>query len=354
MRNLDLNFWKGRKVLLTGHNGFKGTWASIVLNKLGAKVYGVSLSAESDSSLFIEAKMANKIEKDCNLDIRKLTPLKEFFKSVDPEIILHFAAQPLVRESYLSPIETLQTNVIGTANVFEASRNLTKLKSMICVTTDKCYKNDERIWPYRELDPLGGDDPYSASKACAEIIAQSYWHSFFRNKNVNISTVRAGNVIGGGDFSKDRILSDIVHCISNDIPLYLRNPTATRPWQHVIEPIYGYLLLVQHHYNSPTGQFDAYNFGPDLTNVKSVTHVANAAVSAWGSAIKIDVDNSKNFHEAQTLSLDSTKVKLITGWEPKWSFEQTISKTIDWYKARLEGRDPYELCLQNLKSYGDQ
>lgn len=353
MRNLGLDFWKDRRVLLTGHNGFKGTWACIILNSLGAKVYGIALPIENEGSLFVEANMADKIEIDCNLDIRNLTSLADFFKSVDPEIILHFAAQPLVRESYLSPIETLQTNVLGTANVFEASRNLTNLKSIVCVTSDKCYKNDERIWPYREVDQLGGDDPYSASKACAEIIAQSYWHSFFRDREVNISTVRAGNVIGGGDYSKDRIINDIVHCISNDMPLNLRNPTATRPWQHVIEPIYGYLLLVEHHNNTQSGQFSTYNFGPELTNVKSVKDLANAAVAAWGTTIKIDLDLAENFHEAQTLGLDSTKAKMAIGWEPKWNFEKTVSKTVEWYKCRLNGQDPYELCLANLKTYGD-
>lgn len=354
MRNLGLDFWKDRRVLLTGHNGFKGTWASIILNALGAKVYGIALPVENDTSLFIEANMTDKIEIDCNLDIRNLRALTDFFKSVDPEIILHFAAQPLVRQSYLSPIETLQTNILGTANVFEASRDLINLKSIVCVTSDKCYKNDERIWPYREVDQLGGDDPYSASKACAEIIAQSYWHSFFRDSEVNISTVRAGNVIGGGDYSKDRIIKDIVHCISRDMPLYLRNPTATRPWQHVIEPIYGYLLLVEHQNNNHSGQFTTYNFGPELTNVKSVKDLSMAAIAAWGTTIKIDLDLVENFHEAQTLGLDSSKAKIDLGWKPIWNFEKTVSKTIEWYKCRMNGQDPYELCLENLKSYGDK
>ena len=354
MRNLDVNFWSDRRVVLTGHNGFKGSWASIILSKLGAEVHGISLPVENDDSLFIEAKVSEKIQTDYNLDICNQDMLSDFINSVDPEVILHFAAQPLVRQSYLSPVETLQTNVIGTANIFEASRKLKNLKSIICVTSDKCYKNDERMSPYRELDTLGGDDPYSASKACAEIIAQSYWHSFFRDRDVNIATVRAGNVIGGGDFAKDRIFSDIVYSISNERPLFLRNPKAIRPWQHVIEPVYGYLLLVEHYYNNLPGEFNSYNFGPELTNVKSVMDVAKAAVSAWGSEIKINLDDSENFHEAQTLGLDSTKVKLAIGWEPKWGFDQTLIKTIDWYKARFDGYDPYELCLQNIKSYGDQ
>lgn len=353
MLNLSNEFWKGRRVLLTGHTGFKGTWASIILNNMGAKVYGVSLPDKSKNKLFNETNMSQKIECDQGIDIRNLNALRDFFQFVNPEIIMHFAAQPLVRESYINPVETFQTNVLGTVNIFEAAKKLTNLRSIICITSDKCYKNDERIWPYREIDALGGDDPYSASKACSEIAAHSYWHSFFRDTAVNISTVRAGNVVGGGDFSKDRIFNDLITAFTDNKSIVLRNPNATRPWQHVIEPIYGYLGLVQGHLSETFGQFNSFNFGPDVSNVRSVYDLATEAIDAWGSGVNINFDDVETFHEAQILGLDSTKVKLKIGWQPKWNFEKTVKKTINWYKNRSIGKETYLLCLNDLKAYGE-
>tara|TARA_A100001015_G_scaffold309702_1_gene409641 strand:+ start:1033 stop:2121 length:1089 start_codon:yes stop_codon:yes gene_type:complete len=351
MQNLDSNFWKNKKVLLTGHTGFKGTWASVLLFKLGAKVYGLSLEDNTDCTFYNEANISKKFQVTKNIDINDLHHLEKFFKAVNPDVILHFAAQPLVLESYRNPIETFKTNVIGTANIFEAARNLNFLKSIICVTSDKCYKNNEQVWPYREIDPLGGIDPYSASKSCAEIVAASYWNSFFNKSEIKISTVRSGNVIGGGDYSKNRILTDINNCINENKTLQLRNPNATRPWQHVIEPIYGYLSLVENHFSNKVKNFDSFNFGPELGSYKSVYELCMETSNAWGTKLKIEIEKDNKYHESQKLSLDSSKVKDAINWRPRWNFNQTVTKTVKWYKNILDGKNAYDLCLNDIETY---
>lgn len=351
MQNLNSNFWKNKKVLLTGHTGFKGTWASILLFKLKAKVYGLSLEGNSDQTFYKNANISEKFQSTENIDINHLHDLKKLFKSVNPDIVLHFAAQPLVLESYKNPIETFKTNVIGTANIFEAARDLKFLKSIICVTSDKCYKNNEQIWPYRETDPLGGIDPYSASKSCAEIVASSYWNSFFKKSEINISTVRSGNVIGGGDYSKNRIITDINNCINYNKTLHLRNPEATRPWQHVIEPIYGYLSLVENHFSNKVKSFDTFNFGPELDSYKSVYELCIKTSTAWGTQLKIEIDKDNKYYESQKLSLDSSKVKDVINWRPRWNFNKTVTKTVKWYKNHLDGKNAYDLCLKDIKTY---
>lgn len=345
------NFYSGKKIFLTGHTGFKGAWMSLWLNKLGAKVVGYSLEADEES-LFNLVEVEKSLEKSIIGDIRNSAEIAQAVKDFQPEIILHMAAQPLVRESYADPLTTYQTNVIGTLNVFEAARKAGSVKAVLSVTTDKCYENKERFESYKEEDALGGYDPYSSSKACAEILTASYRRSFFEKEGIFIASARAGNVIGGGDFSTDRIIPDIFRSVRSQKQVEIRSPNAIRPWQHVLEPLYGYLLLTKNLCEKGDVFAKAFNFGPNSAaevNVENLTKLLLQNLET--GSYKINEDASK-LHEAGILKLDNSRAKSELNWHPKLSFEETIKLTADWYKNYLAGKiDMKKFTLDQIENF---
>lgn len=354
---MNKNFWYDKKVLITGHTGFKGSWLSIWLHELGAHVIGYSLEPNSNKDNYVLSGVADKII-DIKGDIRNENKLYSIFKKYEPEIVFHLAAQPLVRLSYDYPKDTYDINVMGTLNVLECIRKVKCTKVGILVTTDKCYENKEHIWGYRENDPLGGYDPYSSSKACAEILIASYRNSFMNPKDYDkhgksIASVRAGNVIGGGDWAKDRIVPDCIRAIEENKPIFIRNPKAVRPWQHVMEPLSGYMLLAEKLYEDPTKYLGSWNFGPDDDSFTTVWEVAESIIREYGSGILKDCSFSNTLHEASLLFLDITKAKHELGWKPKFNIEKTIKLTVDWYK-RYRDNNVYNLCLDQIKEFIDK
>lgn len=339
---MEPEFWKGKRVLITGHTGFKGTWLAAFLKRMDAQVFGYSLPPNgTENELFDQINPNWQSSKSHQFgDIRDLSEFRSFFENVSPDILLHLAAQPLVRQSYADPVETFSTNVMGTANVLEAIRSnpSENLGAVVIVTSDKCYLNKEWVWPYRESDRLGGHDPYSASKACAELVTESYQKSFFLNsdKLPALASARGGNVIGGGDFSKDRIVPDIVRAIQDESALTLRYPGAIRPWQHVLDCLSGYLSLSQKLYSDVDGRFrGAWNFGPDSENVTTVGALSEALIREMGSSIPVKTPNLQTEHEANTLLLDSSKSRKNIGWKGRLGFHETVSWTAEWYQEYL-------------------
>lgn len=349
--NIDFNFYKNKKILITGHTGFKGSWLCLLLNKLGASVIGYALAPEKNKeSLFALANIDRKVDSHI-ADIRDYKKLDEVMQSSKPDIIFHLAAQPLVRDSYENPIYNYETNIMGSVNLLEASKGLESLKALVNITTDKCYENKEWIWPYREDDALGGHDPYSASKACSEIVTNSYKKSFFEKLNIGLASARAGNVIGGGDFSKDRIIPDIVRSIKNNQKVILRNPNAVRPWQHVLDVLYGYLLLGERLYKNPKEFSESFNFSPLENKEITVEEVAKKFISSIEKG-SYEIDSSKaNLHEATILKLDSSKSFRKLNWTPKFRAIEAISETAFWYKEYLKGSDMEELCQAEIQKY---
>lgn len=350
-RKVNSNFWKDKKVFLTGHTGFKGSWLSMWLQVMGAQIKGYSLEEEPTSpALFKVAKVARGMESEIG-DIRDLDALQKSMQSFNPDILIHMAAQPLVRLSYTNPVDTYSTNVMGTVNVLEAARKCTNLKAIVSVTTDKCYENKEWVWGYRENEPMGGHDPYSNSKGCAELVSSAYRNSFYNDNNTaNLATARAGNVIGGGDWAKDRLVPDILKAFQEKQPVIIRNPMATRPWQHVLEPLSGYLLLAESLYKE-TGYDEAWNFGPRDQDCKPVGYILNQMVNLWGECASWENDKGTNPHEANLLKLDCSKAKVRLNWEPKWSVDITLGKIISWHKAWLNESDMNALCLKEIEEY---
>lgn len=353
---MNNSFWYDKKVLITGHTGFKGSWLSIWLHELGAHVIGYSLEPNSNKANYVLSGVGDKII-DIKGDIRDDNKLYSIFKRYEPEIVFHLAAQPLVRLSYECPKETYDINVMGTLNILECIRKTDSTKVGILVTTDKCYDNKEHIWGYRENDPLGGYDPYSSSKACAEILIASYRNSFMNPKDYDkhgksIASVRAGNVIGGGDWAKDRIVPDCICAIEENSPIFIRNPKAVRPWQHVLEPLSGYMLLAEKLYQDPTKYMGSWNFGPDYNSFSTVWEVAESITREYGSGVLKDRSFSNNLHEASLLFLDITKAKYELGWKPKLNMEKTIKLTVDWYK-RYKNNNVYNLCLEQIEEFID-
>jgi CDP-glucose 4,6-dehydratase len=343
----------GKRVLVTGHTGFKGAWLSLWLEKLGANVTGVGLAPHTKPSLFDLARLSTRID-DRRCDIRHRDALAQIVAEVKPEFVFHLAAQALVRASYESPVETLATNVLGTAHLLESVRTHAPQANVVVVTSDKCYENREWVWPYREVDPLGGHDPYSASKACAEIIAASWRRSFSNEGGPRIATARAGNVIGGGDWSADRIMPDCVRALARGEPIVVRNPAAIRPWQHVLEPLSGYLLLAAKLHESPTFA-EAWNFGPDDEDTRTVEELVETVVTAWGDGASWCAKKKAGGpHEASALTLSSTKAKHELGWRPTWRFDRAVCTTIGWYKAYLTGADTNILCRDSIAEFTDK
>jgi len=328
--------YKGRRVLITGHTGFKGSWLALWLTEMGAQVFGISLAPNTTPSHW---NLLNVNITEKYVDIRNNSAVVDFINVVNPEVVFHLAAQPLVRQSYKDPIETWSTNVMGTANVLEACRQASNILAVVVVTTDKCYQNQEWNWGYRESDPLGGDDPYSASKAATELLVAGYRQSFFQGSNLPlIATARAGNVIGGGDWSEDRLIPDIVRAVSNGSSLEIRAPKATRPWQHVLESLSGYLLLGQKLLDGHKEMGGEWNFGPDQEGNISVLEVLTQLKKKWPE-LGWHVTNEAQPHEANLLYLDSSKAKKQLGWQPVWGIEETLGMTADWYRSYYESNE---------------
>ena len=345
-------FYKNKKIFITGHTGFKGTWLSIILNHLEAKVYGYALSPKKES-LFKLTKIKNKISSNTYGDIRNYNKLKKKIKLYKPEIIFHLAAQPLVIESYEKPVETFHINTMGTLHLLESIRNVRTVKSVIIVTTDKVYKIDKKNKKYKEKDQLGGSDPYSSSKVGAEIVTESYIKSFFEDTRLKnkISIVRAGNVIGGGDFSKNRLVPDILRTIKSKKNLKIRNPNHVRPWQHVLDPLVGYLLLAKKQYLSKINEErnNSWNFGPNKNNFKKVIDVVKFVQKL--EKFKFSIDNKKKLYETAVLKLDSSKAKDKLNWSSKWNLSVALKKTLEWNNSLNKEISPEKKCVQQFLMY---
>ena len=346
---IDQGFWQGKRVFLTGHTGFKGSWLSLWLASLGAEVRGYALNPPTSPSLFNEAKVDRVIDSQIG-DIRDQEALHESMTTFNPDVLIHMAAQPLVRYSYDAPIETYEVNVIGTAKVLEVARNCAKLKAIVNITTDKCYENDERSQGYKENDPMGGHDPYSSSKGCAELVTLAYRRSFLQDQGVSLASVRAGNVIGGGDWADDRLIPDILRSFEKNKPVVIRNPKATRPWQHVLEPLSGYLVLAQKMYNNHKEYAEGWNFGPREEDVKPVDWILDKMISKWPDS-SWELDQNSNPHEAGFLKLDISKAESKLGWKPVWELSYTLEKIIAWQKAWLNKEDMQVACLAEIEEY---
>jgi CDP-glucose 4,6-dehydratase len=345
-------FWKNKKVFLTGHTGFKGSWFSILLNLLGAKVVGYSLKPDKKLSLFYLANLNKEINASIIGDIRDCVKLKKSIVKFRPDFIVHMAAQSLVRESYINPKYTYEVNTIGTVNILNILNEINFIKSALIVTTDKVYCNYNQKKFYKENDVLGGLDPYSNSKSCAELAVNSYKHSFFKKKNIFIGTARAGNVIGGGDFSADRILPDYFRSLFKTKNLILRSPNSTRPWQHVLDPLYGYLLLLMKLYKKKITS-DSFNFGPNKSSNRSVNDVINLVNKDFNNSVKVIKNNnsSKNYYESKILMLNSDKSKKILNWQPKYNLEQSIKLTSFWFKELLAKKNILKVTQKQIMNY---
>jgi len=346
---IDQNFWLGKRVYLTGHTGFKGSWLSLWLTSLGATVKGYALNSPTTPSLFNEAKVDLLIDSQIG-DIRDQNALHNSMTIFNPDILIHMAAQPLVRYSYDAPIETYEVNVIGTAKVLEVARSCINLKAIVNITTDKCYENDGRSQGYKESDPMGGYDPYSSSKGCAELVASAYRRSFLQGQGIGVASVRAGNVIGGGDWADDRLIPDILRSFEKNEPVVIRNPKATRPWQHVLEPLSGYLILAQKLYEDQKEYAEGWNFGPNEQDVKPVDWILDRMISKWPNS-SWELDQNSNPHEAGFLKLDITKAKSKLDWHPVWELSHTLEKIIGWHRAWLNKEDIQTICLAEIKEY---
>lgn len=354
-KDVDLLFWRGRRVFITGHTGFKGGWLCLWLESMGAKVFGYALVAESPS-LFGQARVGQGMSHALG-DVCDLKALTKALSEAKPDVVFHLAAQSLVRPSYDDPVGTFATNVMGTVNLLEAVRHVNqsghgKIRSVVVVTTDKVYENKEWLWGYRENEPVGGHDPYSSSKACAELVTAAYRASFGKSQpNLAIATARAGNVIGGGDWAKDRLVPDAVIAFTNRQPLRIRNPTAIRPWQHVLEPLGGYLMLAQSLAEGGADYAQAWNFGPNVTGERTVGDVASILAEFWGRGASWQVDGGEHVHEAHFLKLDSTKARTELQWQPRLSLSDALHLTADWYIAHNRGAAMRQFTLDQIAAY---
>lgn len=344
-----MGFYKGKTVLITGHTGFKGSWLTKILLNMGAKVIGYSLKAPTNPNLFEIADLKNKII-DIEGDICDLNHLLKVFKDTKPEIVFHLAAQPIVLTSYQDPVRTYETNVMGTVNVLECVRLTSSVKSVVNITTDKVYQNNEWEWGYRENDRLNGYDPYSNSKSCSELVTHSYKMSFFKDSDIAISTARAGNVIGGGDFAPNRIIPDCVRAMEKGSQILVRNPNSIRPYQHVLEPLFSYLEIAQKQYESKKFEGN-YNIGPDECDCITTGELAEMFCNIWGNNSSWEAIQKNGPHEANFLKLDCSRVKKVFGWKPTWHVEEAIEKTIEWSKAYLNKQDVISVMDEQIKIF---
>jgi len=349
------NFWCGKRVFLTGHTGFKGGWLSLWLQSLGAELTGYALRQPTCPSFFEGARVADNMS-SIEGDIRDLDCLTQAMRAAQPEIVIHMAAQPLVRYSYQNPVETYATNVMGTVHMLEALRATPTVRAVLNITTDKCYQNREWVWGYRENDPMGGYDPYSSSKGCAELVSAAYRTSFFnpetyKKHGVALATVRAGNVIGGGDWAQDRLIPDTLSAFEQGKPVYVRNPNAIRPWQHVLEPLQGYLLLAEKLFQEGPDYAEGWNFGPTDHDCRPVSSIVALLAKEWGKGARWEIDELPQPHEANFLKLDSSKAMTRLGWCPKWDLKRTLHSIVSWHQARLAGVDLQNLSLAQIREY---
>ncbi len=350
------SFWFGKHVFLTGHTGFKGGWLSLWLSSMGAKVTGYALAPKTKPSFCDATRIYSVLEKSLIEDIRDLDKLRAAMTKAQPDVVIHMAAQPLVRYSYANPVETYATNVMGTVHVLDCIRTLPSVRATVIVTTDKCYENKEWVWGYRENEPMGGYDPYSNSKGCAELVTSAYRRSYFSDeaypKHLHaLASARAGNVIGGGDWSEDRLIPDALRAIEAGKPLIIRNPLATRPWQHVLEPLSGYLVLAQALYQEGIKFASAWNFGPRDEDARPVQEVINLLMEKSPGGAKWEQDKSEQPHEAYSLKLDCSKADQLLGWRPKWSLETAVQHITDWQKAFIAKEDMQKTSLKQIEIY---
>jgi CDP-glucose 4,6-dehydratase len=348
-------FWQGKNVLITGHTGFKGSWLSLWLQQIGANIVGVSLDPLTTPNLYEQANVAVGMQ-SFRGDVRNYANVEQLFKKHRPELVFHLAAQPLVRYSYNNPIETYSTNVMGTLHVLEAIRKTESVRAAVMVTTDKCYENKEWIWGYRENDAIGGHDPYSSSKGAAELVISSYRNSYFSSSQHNqertaIASARSGNVIGGGDWSEDRIVPDSIRAFQKENAVQIRNPNAVRPWQHVLEPLSGYIRLAELLFNKGQEYAQAWNFGPPEGDVHSVRWIVEQLAEQWGNTAGWVVDEGDYPHEANYLKLDCSKANLRLNWHPQWDLKYALLKTVEWHKAENMDKEYRELCLRQINEF---
>lgn len=356
---MNTTFWKSKKVFLTGHTGFKGSWLALWLLSMGAEVCGYALDPPTDPSLYRLLGLDGEL-KSVRGDVRDLAALQSAMRDFQPEIVIHMAAQPLVRLSYQSPVETYAVNVLGTVHLLEAVRNTPSVRSVVVVTSDKCYENQEWPWPYREHEPMGGHDPYSSSKGCAELVTAAYRRSFFHSNGrgghpVAVASARAGNVIGGGDWALDRLVPDIMRAWgANDAasePVIIRNPEAVRPWQHVLEPLAGYLTLAERLFADGAAFAEGWNFGPADSDARPVSYLVSELARLWGAGAAWQCVEPEKIHEAHLLRLDSSKARAQLGWTPRWSLDETLANTVEWYKAFYSGEPVRALTLHQIQSF---
>ena len=347
---MNREFWRGKRVFMTGHTGFKGSWLALWLTDMGVDVHGFALLPPTEPNLFTVANLHDRLASSTITDIRDADSLAHAMRVSQPDIVLHLAAQPLVRYSYVEPVETYAVNVMGTVNLMEAVRQSPNVKAVINVTTDKCYENREWIWPYRENEAMGGFDPYSSSKACSELITAAYRRSVLDSVGVRLASARAGNVIGGGDWAVDRLVPDFLRALDSGKDLNIRSPLAIRPWQHVLEPLSGYLMLAEKLFTEGQDFAEAWNFGPEEVDARSVQWIVEYLCSQVPDA-SWQCDASPQHHEANTLKLDSTKAKLRLGWRPRWDLQATLDMTLAWHQAFNQGSDMATVSLQQIHDY---
>lgn len=347
---VDQEFWRGKRVLVTGHTGFKGSWLSLWLQSMGADLCGLALAPPTTPDLFSTARVIDGMS-SIVADVRDYETVHAAVAQFRPEIIIHMAAQPLVRLSYAEPVATYATNVMGTVHVLEAARKVGGVRAIVNVTTDKCYENKEWLWGYRETEPMGGYDPYSNSKGAAELVTNAYRQSFFRETGTALASARAGNVIGGGDWAADRLVPDILRAFEQDQPVVIRNPHATRPWQHVLEPLSGYLVLAQQLYADGQAWAEGWNFGPNDDDARPVQWIVERMAESWGPGASWQIDGGNHPHEANYLKLDISKAKGLLGWHPRWELAAALGHIISWHRAWLRKEDMRALCLAQINMY---
>jgi CDP-glucose 4,6-dehydratase len=350
MQLTNPDFWRGKRVLVTGHTGFKGSWLCLWLQSMGATLRGIALEPPTTPALFEVARVADGME-HCLADIRDFAAVKHHMDEFKPEIVIHMAAQPLVRLSYSQPIETYATNVMGTVHVLEAAYKSGTVKAIVNITTDKCYENREWVWGYREDEPMGGHDPYSSSKGCAELVSAAYRKSFLESAGIAMATARAGNVIGGGDWALDRLVPDILRALQINQPVLIRNPHAIRPWQHVLEPLSGYLLLAERLYTQGQTEAEGWNFGPRDEDARPVQWIVEHLCDDWGMGASWELQPGNHPHEASFLKLDISKVRQRLQWTPRWSLETALRHIVQWHRAWLSSQDMRAICLNQITQY---
>jgi CDP-glucose 4,6-dehydratase len=353
---MEFSFYKGKKVFITGHTGFKGSWLCLLLHELGAEVYGYALNPPTNPSLYEVAKVDELVTSHI-ADVRDYNTLSGILSAIRPDMVFHLAAQPLVRDSYKNPVDTYAINVMGTVNLLEAVRHIQSIRVVVNVTTDKCYENREWLWGYRENEPMGGYDPYSNSKGCSELVTSSFRNSFFNPADygqmhqVALASARAGNVIGGGDWAEDRLIPDFIRAIGHGEKVKIRSPHAIRPWQHVLEPLSGYLVLGAKLYAEGASYAEGWNFGPDDSDAKTVEWIAGKICEVWGGNAFYEIDTHLQPHEATYLKLDCSKAKSRLGWYPKWHIDTAINRIVEWTKAYQRGADMRSCCNGQIREY---